>query len=72
MSARRGDQEAGRNARRKQAGARGRATAIGADAATGEVLGLDVLAERDAEVVTPSKLSDVPEQMLAAHLQRFG
>ena len=68
MSVWRDVQEAGRNARRKQAGrARGRATVIGADeavvrvkgetafvgvvtdAATGEVLGLDVLVKRDSD-----------------------
>ena len=68
MSARRGVQEAGRNARRKQAGgARGRATVTGedetvvrvngekivvvvvTDAAPGEVLGLEALAERDSD-----------------------
>ena len=68
MSARRDVQEAGRNARGKQAeGARGRATVTGADetvvrvngettvigvvtdAETGQVLGLDVLMERDAD-----------------------
>ena len=68
MSARRDVQEAGRNARRKQAGgARGRATVTGADetvvrvkgvkkvvgvvtdAATGQVLGLEALVERDSD-----------------------
>ena len=68
MSARRDVQEAGRNARRKQAGgARGQVSVIGADetvvrvkgvktvvgvvtdAETGQVLGLDVLVERDAD-----------------------
>ena len=68
MSARRDVQEAGRNARRKQAeGARGQVKVIGADetavrvkgvkkvvgvvadAETGQVLGLDVQVERDAD-----------------------
>ena len=65
MSARRGVQEAGRNARKKRAGrARGHVTSTGADetvvrvkcekagvvadAATSEVLGVDVLVKRDA------------------------
>ena len=41
MSARRDVQEAARNARRKQSGR--------ADAATGEVLGLDALVKRDSD-----------------------
>ena len=50
MSVWRDVQEAGRNARGKQAGrAGGQVRVIGADAETGQVLGLDVLVERDAD-----------------------